>query len=986
MDDSPGKERVRTRRARSSASAALRRTGPKDRLEAGFDFLLYQKKAGLQDAAQEAAKEVEADDAGDGYEYDVEPEPMFAGPSFNHFMVTYFKELDEGAEEESRLMGQSRSPCNPCNQEYDERMRSRMYDMYKSYVHPLELATGFGQLYDEPMEAGDFDMMAFVAVLAPHNINKQDFLSGLTGFLAFDPDTTPPEPDCGREGGGFDFLLYQKKAGLQDAAQEAAKEVEKAEAKDEGPAVSAGGPRHSRVVEKLPDRFDTKFVFLMSRDRCSPYARRFAGSDHPASELDGPSFRQMGGFDFLLEKKKKTKRAGGGEDDDGGGWEEDNTGGGGGAMHDVGEEGYFIGGREVLRISPRVVNMQPIIMKYGYRFITEHVLGFMMDTPVLQRFNVLSLPDIPEADMSWSKREPGGFDFLLYQKKAGLQDAAQEAAKEVEKAEEVDTGPGEVAKPRIRKKKAKMPEPFESYTMVARYFCQKADRILVVIDTRRDMWKHFVMLMETIKCFAGKIACVYMYPIDQGTGYIMRRYSDQTWNVCKVLWPMTEPVRIYGNSYRNMGGFRTCFFYQDEDLGKDMYYLWKFTSVRIAYEMQQRAMLAAILGIIFNDMKNSLPKIRVPFKLPKSIKLNIPGFSDAITIPILNRTEQAKREALYSLDYHFYQLQDKERLPPDMFPCEEFFLDLLVYKDFERMDHVDKTLIDNCRRIAEDDMVRIVGRFLEQCPADQLDFDPRSTLCCGKLFDVVVDKPERIQFEQAFEAMRPDFDDKIDTESFVEALMALPVPPGSLGRIAILADHDHDCRLSRDEFIAGMHMALLKMNGLELPMKAPHRYFAAFNRHPRIAIYFRRMTEIGEEVVPGLEEEEEEEEMWDAPMEAADAGKPAEEKKAADAGGGGGGGFFDSIWYQKKAGLQAQAGGEEDMWASFFTPAAPPPGKGKKGKPGKVPEPPATFGAFMAFFKPLKGKKKQRDVQVQENYLQPGGVKMTGSFHIFHVL
>jgi hypothetical protein len=186
-----------------------------------------------------------------------------------------------------------------------------------------------------------------------------------------------------------------------------------------------------------------------------------------------------------------------------------------------------------------------------------------------------------------------------------------------------------------------------------------------------------------------------------------------------------------------------------------------------------------------------------------------------------------------------------------------------------------------------------------------------------------------------------------------------------------------------------MHMALLKMNGLELPMKAPHRYFAGYKRHPFTAIYFRRMTEIGEEVIPGLEMEEEEEEMWDEGGAAAmDAGaKPGEEKKdgaAPAADGGGGGGFFDSIWYQKKAGLQAQAGGQqEDMWASFFTPVAQPAaGKGK----GKAPPPePQTFGAFMAFFKPLKGK-KSRDVMVQENYLQEGGVKMTGSFHIFHVL
>ncbi len=84
----------------------------------------------------------------------------------------------------------------------------------------------------------------------------------------------------------------------------------------------------------------------------------------------------------------------------------------------------------------------------------------------------------------------------------------------------------------------------------------------------------------------------------------------------------------------------------------------------------------------------------------------------------------------------------------------------------------------------------IPGRFLEQCPADQLDFDPRSSLCCGKLYDPIVDKMERVQFEAAFDAMRPDVDDKIDTESFVESLISIPMPPGALGRIAVMADHD----------------------------------------------------------------------------------------------------------------------------------------------------------------------------------------------------
>jgi hypothetical protein len=336
------------------------------------------------------------------------------------------------------------------------------------------------------------------------------------------------------------------------------------------------------------------------------------------------------------------------------------------------------------------------------------------------------------------------------------------------------------------------------------------------------------------------------------------------------------------------------------------------------------------------------------------------------------------------LDYLFLQLQDKERLPPDMFPDEQFLTDLLVYRDFEKLDPINTNLIANCRRIAEDDMIRVVGRFLENCPADQLDFDPRCPLCCGKQFDVVVDKGEKIQFEAAFDAMKPDVDDKVDTESFVESLISLPLPPGALGRIALMADHDRDCRLSRDEFIAGMHMALLKMNGLELPLKAPHRFFAAYKRHPFTPVFFRRMTEMGEEIVPGMEEEEAEEEWEDgAEGDAAAAAEAEKPKDDAAAAGGGGGGFFDSIWYQKKAGLQAQHGGNEaDMWASFFTPAAT--AGGKKGKKGKKIEPPVTFGAYMAYF--IAAKKKHRDVQIQENYLSAGGVKMTGSFHIFHVL
>jgi hypothetical protein len=128
---------------------------------------------------------------------------------------------------------------------------------------------------------GDFEMMALVAVVAPPHINKNNFLSGLCGSLAFDFSTRPPEESCDREGGGFDFLLYQKKAGLQQIADDATKEAEKKEEEAAVVDTGGGGPRRTVVVNKLPDRFESKWVFLLARDRCSPYARRVGGSDKP---------------------------------------------------------------------------------------------------------------------------------------------------------------------------------------------------------------------------------------------------------------------------------------------------------------------------------------------------------------------------------------------------------------------------------------------------------------------------------------------------------------------------------------------------------------------------------------------------------------------------------------------------------------------------------------------------------------------------------
>jgi hypothetical protein len=90
----------------------------KSRLGAGFDFLLYQKKAGLQQVADEATKEAAAEEEADAGMDDFIPQtPMFSGPKYNTFMLTYFQELDEQVKEEERLMGLSRTPCAPCNAE-----------------------------------------------------------------------------------------------------------------------------------------------------------------------------------------------------------------------------------------------------------------------------------------------------------------------------------------------------------------------------------------------------------------------------------------------------------------------------------------------------------------------------------------------------------------------------------------------------------------------------------------------------------------------------------------------------------------------------------------------------------------------------------------------------------------------------------------------------------------------------------------------------
>ncbi|CAG0913097.1 unnamed protein product [Notodromas monacha] len=1028
------------------------------RLGGGFDFLLYQKKAGLQDAADQAAKDVakeeeKAADSGPVEQVKMQREINLDKRRPPGPMYLSWKQMED---EEFDRLKKAGIGDNPCKDDFYLRMRHRLMELYKNHLYPLEVATPFKDLYDDPLDDGDFTAMPFIMVIVQPGLYKEKFLEKFLddAYVIRDPkrrfeevgDRTTggfDQETSDRLGGGFDFLLYQKKAGLQDAADQAAKEVEKSEEAAAGPVdtgpVKISGPKEvrSRLVV-----WKDKFVFVVTLDQCfgapgscrdyraedaereirlkeeaeekkkeeerkkkkkemkekkqkAEEAKKKAEAalydpfglgwkkpdDAPGGKADAAGkkgARKKGGFDFLLFQKKAglqeaaqeaekeaNKDAGADQqqattmeylDDDG--------------SEDFIEVDEFLPGRDVLKTVPRIMNFGGIISKLGASFVHDHLRGYQTDSYTLTKFNCLMCPDVPD---TIDTPEPGGY----------------------------------------------------CYEAAIRFFGMKADRIFVVADMRRDMTNKFASTLEAVRSFHGKISVIYMYPEDVGLPYLIDRYSFCTWNLAKILKDRPDPPRFYGNIFRDAAGLDRCLYHADQEMYHELYYIDKFSNLRLAYEIQRRSMLAAILGTLQNDLKASMPKLRLPFKVPKSIRLNIPGMKECLTIPIINRTERAKREALYSLDYRFYSLQETERLPLNYFPNPDHLADVLVYKDLDKLDWISKEWIHNARGIAEEDCVRILSRLRESYPSHVLDFDPECSIMCGKEdFGYVVSKRDQTSFDTAFDALggtpyRPnrygggfDFllyqkkaglqdaadqaakeveqaeeapvdtgpvqsgprqkvnykvttrkpvipvhlsamlEDMIDSETVIEALMPLNLPPGAVCRIAYLADVDRDGKLAREEFYTAMHLALRKLHGLELPMKLPIRMEPCLRRKKRTETAYRRMTELGAEELPKLFYPEEHPPPLCPTIPPPPPPPPPKEKPKS---------MFPD-------------------WGSMF---GPPPRR--KIKPGTIDSMLDGGDHIWQLF--ASAKKKYRDVRIQEDLLTFGGWRATGSMsHFFSFL
>ncbi len=224
--------------------------------------------------------------------------------------------------------------------------------------------------------------------------------------------------------------------------------------------------------------------------------------------------------------------------------------------------------------------------------------------------------------------------------------------------------------------------------------------------------------------------------------------------------------------------------------------------------------------------------------------------------------------------------------------------------------------------------------------------------CAKEGFGFVVSKRNQTMYDMAFDAMRPDMEDCLDVETIVDSLMPLNLPPGAVCRISWLSDIDKDGKLSREEFYTAMHLAMRKMHGLELPIKLPQNMVACLKIKKTVETAFRRMTELGQEELPKLfYPDEHPAPLCPAPPPPPPPPPPKEKPK----------GFMPD-------------------WGSMFR--APPK---RVVKPGTID---SLLDGGDHIWQPFaSGKKKFRDVRIQEDLLTFGGWRATGSMsHFFSFL
>ena len=343
------------------------------------------------------------------------------------------------------------------------------------------------------------------------------------------------------------------------------------------------------------------------------------------------------------------------------------------------------------------------------------------------------------------------------------------------------------------------------YVKTVEWFAQRSDMILLLFDAHKlDISDEFRSVIQALKGQDDKIRIVLNKADSISNQQLMRVYGALMWSLGKVI-NTPEVMRVYVGSFWNsekLSEFtpqnRELIATEHSDLVKDLKNLPRQSAMRKVNELVKRTRLARVHAFIIEYLRRELPTFFG--RASKQIKL------------IENMAE------------HFTKIQKTFNLPAGDFPDIEKFCEALRQIDLSSFPKLSSRQMTNLDEALSLDLPALISLFPQDVKVfeaglskNPFSLDRLNTLDPNDPNIWTIKSDEHRRYQQIFQYITISMSVKLSGVQAKNFLSESKLSDSDLARIWSLADLDKDGAFTEQEFSVAMHLAHLRLYGIDLP-------------------------------------------------------------------------------------------------------------------------------------------------------------------------
>ena len=343
------------------------------------------------------------------------------------------------------------------------------------------------------------------------------------------------------------------------------------------------------------------------------------------------------------------------------------------------------------------------------------------------------------------------------------------------------------------------------YVKTVEWFAQRSDMILLLFDAHKlDISDEFRNVIHALKGQDDKIRIVLNKADSISNQQLMRVYGALMWSLGKVI-DTPEVMRVYVGSFW-LPERETNFIPQNRelietehaDLLRDLKNLPRQSAMRKVNELVKRARLARVHAFTVDHLRRELPTF----------------FGRA--------SKQTK--LIENLSEEFAKVQKMYNLPAGDFPKVEHFQECLRLIDLSSFPKLSSRQMAHLDDALSSDLPTLMSLF----PQDLKVFEDgmsKNPFTLDRLDSINPDDPsiwtiksdDRRRYHQIFQNISSSMNGKLSGVQAKNFLSDSKLSENDLALIWQLADSDKDGALTEQEFSIAMHLANLRLHGIDLP-------------------------------------------------------------------------------------------------------------------------------------------------------------------------